>query len=171
MKRASRCAGKIARCTLTADAPGLPSIPRENLGRAVASTARLLPCYTPCLSREAPALVACNFPRGHASHGPEEDIRLKVYPGSAIRNIAITGHSNSGKTSLVNSLLATAGAAEFGTSPTVYDEEEIARDMTLANSVAWCEWNTAKINLLDTPGFTCSSTRRSARWCRSSPHL
>jgi elongation factor G len=79
---------------------------------------------------------------------------LKVYSGSAIRNIAITGHSNSGKTSLVNSLLATAGAAEFGSSPTVYDEEEIARDMTLANSVAWLEWNATKINLLDTPGFT-----------------
>jgi len=79
---------------------------------------------------------------------------MQVYTGPAIRNIAVTGHHHCGKTALIGSLLATAGAAEFGSTPTAYDDEELARDMTLANSVAWCEWNNNKINLLDTPGFS-----------------
>ena len=79
---------------------------------------------------------------------------MRDYPGSAIRNIAVAGHSHCGKTTLVSALLATAGAVDFGATPTAYDEEEIARHMTISNAVAWCEWESCKINFLDTPGFS-----------------
>ncbi len=79
---------------------------------------------------------------------------MRDYTGQQIRNIAVTGHSHCGKTTLVSALLATAGAVDFGATPTAYDEEELARQMTLANNVAWCEWQGNKINLVDTPGFS-----------------
>jgi len=84
---------------------------------------------------------------------------MNIYPGKDVRNLAIVGHSHCGKTTLVEALLATAGAIpamgsiENGTAVTAFDEEDIARRMTIASSVAFCEWNNVKINLVDTPGF------------------
>lgn len=84
---------------------------------------------------------------------------MKTYLGKDIRNLAIVGHSHCGKTTLIESLLATAGAIPAtgsiadGTAVTAYDEEEIARQATIANAVAFCEWSGVKMNLIDTPGF------------------
>ncbi|HEX4022811.1 MAG TPA: elongation factor G [Acidobacteriaceae bacterium] len=84
---------------------------------------------------------------------------MKIYKSRDIRNVAVVGHSHCGKTTLLEALLATAGAipamgsVNDGTAVTAYDEEESARQMTLSNGVAYCEWNGAKINLIDTPGF------------------
>jgi elongation factor G len=84
---------------------------------------------------------------------------MKVYDAASILNVALVGHSGSGKTQLAAALLFDAGAVnrfgkvDDGTSPTDYDEEEIARKHTLAASLAWCEWNKAKVNLIDTPGM------------------
>ncbi len=84
---------------------------------------------------------------------------MKTYLSRDIRNLAIVGHSHCGKTSLIESLLATAGAIPAigsiaeGTAVTAYEEEEIARQITIANAVGFCEWNGVKINLIDTPGF------------------
>jgi len=84
---------------------------------------------------------------------------VKVYEGAQVRNVAVVGHSHAGKTSLVSALLYTAGAAKSlgrvddGTTITDYDEEEIARKMTISTGVAYAEWDRTKINLLDTPGF------------------
>ena len=84
---------------------------------------------------------------------------MKTYLGNEIRNLAFVGHSHSGKTTLIEALLSTAGAipamgrVEDGTAVTAYDEEESSRRITLANAVAFCEWNGVKINLIDTPGF------------------
>src|SRR4051812_23767653 len=56
-------------------------------------------------------------------------------------------------------MLYTAGAmqrqgrVDDGTAPTDYDEEEIARKMSIACSLAHVEWGKTKINLVDTPGF------------------
>lgn len=83
---------------------------------------------------------------------------MKTYLSQNIRNVAIVGHSHCGKTTLVEALLATAGAIPAmgsiaaGTAVTAYDEEEIARGITIANATAFCEWNGTKINLIDTPG-------------------
>jgi elongation factor G len=84
---------------------------------------------------------------------------MKVYDAASLRNVALVGHSGSGKTQLVSTLLFDAGAVnrlgkvDDGTTVTDYDEEEIARKHTLSASVAYAEWNKTKINFIDTPGM------------------
>ncbi len=79
---------------------------------------------------------------------------MKSYASSDIRNIALVGHSHCGKTALISALLKTARMpVENGGAVTAYDEEEIARGITMANAVAFAEWNGTRINLIDTPGF------------------
>jgi len=84
---------------------------------------------------------------------------MKVYDAASIRNVALVGHSGSGKTQLVSAVLVDAGMinrfgkVDEGTTATDFDEEEIARKHTLAASVAYVEWNRQKINLIDTPGM------------------
>ncbi len=84
---------------------------------------------------------------------------MKTYQGSEIRNVAVVGHAHSGKTTLIAALLhaakmtPTQGRVEDGTAVTAYDEEEVARGATMQNAVAYAEWQGAKINLVDTPGF------------------
>jgi len=85
---------------------------------------------------------------------------LKVYEGKDIRNLVVIGHSHSGKTSLVSSMLYTGGATpklglvDDGSTVTDHDEEEISRQMTVSTGIASLEWRNTKITLLDTPGFT-----------------
>lgn len=84
---------------------------------------------------------------------------MKIYEGANIRNLAVMGHSDAGKTSLVSAMLFTAGSTprlgrvDDGSTVTDYDEEEVQRSMSIASALAFAEWNKAKINLLDTPGF------------------
>ncbi|MGA3130615.1 MAG: elongation factor G [Terracidiphilus sp.] len=84
---------------------------------------------------------------------------MKTYQGSEIRNVAVVGHAHSGKTTLIAALLhaakmtPTQGRVEDGTAATAYDEEEVARGITMQNAVAYAEWQGTKINLVDTPGF------------------
>src|SRR6516162_3096579 len=84
---------------------------------------------------------------------------MKVYDAASIRNVALVGHSGSGKTQLASALLAASsmvnrfGKVDEGTTVTDYDEEEIARKHTLSASLAYVEWNRQKINLIDTPGI------------------
>jgi elongation factor G len=84
---------------------------------------------------------------------------VKVYTGENIRNVAIVGHGHAGKTTLLSAMLYTAGATprlgrvDDGSSTTDYDEEEIARKMSIAASAAYVEWGKTKINAIDTPGF------------------
>jgi elongation factor G len=84
---------------------------------------------------------------------------VKIYTGENIRNVAIVGHGHAGKTSLLSAMLYTAGGTprlgrvDDGTSTTDYDEEEIARKMSIAASAACVEWGKTKINVIDTPGF------------------
>jgi elongation factor G len=47
----------------------------------------------------------------------------------------------------------TQGRVEDGSAATAYDEEEVARGITMQNAVAFAEWQGIKINLVDTPGF------------------
>ena len=84
---------------------------------------------------------------------------MKTYQGSEIRNVAVVGHAQSGKTTLIAALLhaakmtPTQGRVADGSAVTAYDEEEIARGLTMQNAVAFAEWQGVKINLVDTPGF------------------
>ena len=96
---------------------------------------------------------------------------MKVYDASNIRNVAVVGHSGSGKTQLVSAMLFGAkmvnrlGKVDEGTTVTDFDEEEIARKHTLSASVAFAEWRSTKINLIDTPGIGnfVSDTRAALR--------
>src|ERR1043165_9810962 len=84
---------------------------------------------------------------------------MKVYSGSEIRNVAIVGHNDTGKTTLVSQLLFNAGATtrlgriDDGTTTTAFDPDEIERKHSISAAVAHAEWKNTKINLLDTPGF------------------
>ena len=85
---------------------------------------------------------------------------MKVYSGENIRNVAIVGHGHAGKTSLVSAMLYTAGASprlgrvDDGSATTDFEEEEIARKMSISMAAACVEWGKTKINILDTPGFS-----------------
>jgi elongation factor G len=91
---------------------------------------------------------------------------MKSYGTEWIRNVGIAGHGDTGKTQLVSSLLFTAGmtprlgkVAE-GTATTDWDDEEIARKLTIQTGIAYAEWQApgqadkTKINFLDTPGYS-----------------
>src|SRR5512144_1444102 len=84
---------------------------------------------------------------------------MKVYDAANVRNVALIGHSGSGKTQLAAALLFDTGAVnrfgkvDDGTTTTDYDEEEVDRKHTLSASLAWCEWNKTKVNIIDTPGM------------------
>ncbi len=76
-----------------------------------------------------------------------------------IRNIAVIGHSGEGKTSVCEAILFNGkstdrlGKVTEGNTVTDYDEQEIARKMSISLSLAYTMWEGVKINLLDVPGF------------------
>ena len=84
---------------------------------------------------------------------------MKVFDSENIRNIALVGHGDSGKTSLASALLYSAGAVnrlgrvEEGNTVTDFDEEEIQRSITISTALARLEWEGTKVNVLDTPGY------------------
>ncbi len=75
-----------------------------------------------------------------------------------IRNVAVTGHRGTGKTSLVEAMLFQAGAVnrlgtiEQGSTVGDWDDDEQRRQMTISASLSHLEWQGRKINLIDTPG-------------------
>ena len=84
---------------------------------------------------------------------------MKAFPTDNIRNLAVIGHGDSGKTQLVSSLLYVAGATprwgkvDEGTSTTDHEEDSIARKITLNSALAHLEHRDNKINFIDTPGY------------------
>ncbi|HKS76328.1 MAG TPA: elongation factor G, partial [Terriglobales bacterium] len=84
---------------------------------------------------------------------------MKIYDGENIRNVALLGHADTGKTQLASAMLYTTGVTtrlgkvDDGTSVTDFDSEEIERGFSISAALAYAEWNNSKINLIDTPGF------------------
>jgi elongation factor G len=84
---------------------------------------------------------------------------MKAYQTKEIRNIGVVGHGDSGKTSLVASMLYAAGATPRlgrvaeGTTVTDFDDEERERQITMQSALAFCEWKGHKVNFVDTPGY------------------
>ncbi len=84
---------------------------------------------------------------------------MKAFTTENIRNLAVIGHGDAGKTQLVSSLLQIAGATTRwgrvadGTTVTDYDEDSIERKISLNNNFAHLEYKDTKINLIDTPGY------------------
>jgi elongation factor G len=84
---------------------------------------------------------------------------MKVYPTEAIRNFSVIGHGDAGKTQLVSSLLYVAGATprwgkvDEGTTVTDFEEDSIARKITLNTALAHLDHRDTKLNFIDTPGY------------------
>ena len=84
---------------------------------------------------------------------------MKAFATENIRNLAVIGHGDAGKTQLVSSLLYVAGSSprwgkvDEGTTITDFDEDSIERKVSLNNNFAHLEYKDTKINLIDTPGY------------------
>ena len=81
------------------------------------------------------------------------------YSTDKIRNVALLGHGNSGKTTLAESMLFVTGAIDRqgkvpdGNTVCDYDAEEIKRQITISTAIAPVEFGGCKINVLDCPGY------------------
>ncbi|MFM1602005.1 elongation factor G [Helcococcus ovis] len=84
---------------------------------------------------------------------------MKNYNTGRIRNLALVGHSGSGKTSLTEAMLFKSGTIgklgniNSGNTVSDFDKEEIERKASISLSVSSLEWNDTKINLIDAPGY------------------
>lgn len=83
---------------------------------------------------------------------------MKSYSSDAIRNVCILGNGNSGKTTVVESMLKFSGAIERrgsvleGNTVSDFDSEEIKRQISINTSIETFEFGDCKYNILDTPG-------------------
>jgi elongation factor G len=89
---------------------------------------------------------------------------MTVYATENIRNVAVVGHPDTGKTSLVSALLFDSGAVnrlckvDDANTTTDFDEDEHDRKITINTSVAHFAHRGVKVNLIDTPGYGIFST-------------
>ena len=85
---------------------------------------------------------------------------MKDYATGQLRNVVLLGHGSAGKTSLAEAMLFTSGAinrmggVEDGTTVADFDEEEVRRHISLNLAIVPVEWESCKVNVLDTPGYT-----------------
>ncbi|MFC1904683.1 elongation factor G [Chloroflexota bacterium] len=85
---------------------------------------------------------------------------MPEYDLDSIRNLCLLSHCGAGKTSLAEAILFTTktitrlGKADDGTTTSDYEPEEVKRKISLNLTMLPCQWNDAKINLIDTPGYT-----------------
>ncbi|MCP4663885.1 MAG: GTP-binding protein, partial [bacterium] len=83
---------------------------------------------------------------------------MQVDSSEKIRNVALAGHANTGKTTLASALLYTGGVVnrmnrvEDGNTVTDFDSEEIERSNSIGLAPCFVPWNKYKVNLVDTPG-------------------
>ena len=83
---------------------------------------------------------------------------MRDYHSDEIGNVAILGHSGSGKTSVIEAMayrsgkVSQIGTIKQGNTISDFDEEEKKRQSSMSLSVIPLEWQNCKINLLDTPG-------------------
>lgn len=84
---------------------------------------------------------------------------MKTYNIDKIRNVALVGHSNCGKTTLTEALLYITkvtnrmGKVEDGNTVSDFDKEEKDRQVSIGTSVIPIEYENTKINFLDSPGY------------------
>lgn len=84
---------------------------------------------------------------------------MKAFTTENLRNLAVIGHGDAGKTQLTASLMYVAGSTprwgkvDEGTTVTDYDDDSIARKVSLNNNFAHIEYADSKLNIIDTPGY------------------
>lgn len=84
---------------------------------------------------------------------------IMIKDAETIKNIALTGHNGSGKTSLAEALLFKAGVTDRlgktadGNTVCDFDPEEIKRKVSINTAVANLMVDDIKVNIIDTPGL------------------
>ena len=84
---------------------------------------------------------------------------MESYTTENIRNIAITGQSGAGKTTLVEALLHGAGAinqkgsVKRGTTVCDFDPQEKTHQHSLDSAISSLDYHGSHVNLIDTPGY------------------
>jgi len=84
---------------------------------------------------------------------------MQVDSPEKLRNVAVAGHNDTGKTTLVSSLLYAGGVTtrmhrvEDGNTLTDFDHEEIERRISIGLAPCFVPWQQHKVNLLDCPGY------------------
>ena len=84
---------------------------------------------------------------------------MKGYNSETIRNVALLGHGGCGKTIFLEAALFETGVinrlgrVEDGNTVSDYDKMEIEKGYTIGASIVPVEYEKAKINFIDTPGF------------------
>jgi elongation factor G len=84
---------------------------------------------------------------------------VKTFPSAKIRNVALVGHGNSGKTTLAEALLFSNGViqrmgrVEDGNTVSDFDPEEHKRGISTNLSILPLEYEGHKLNILDCPGY------------------
>ncbi len=85
-------------------------------------------------------------------------------PSEKIRNVAVVGHSSTGKTTLISAILFDAkavnrlGKVDKGNAVTDFDEEAVERRITIGDALAFAHHRDCKLNLIDTPGYAIFTT-------------
>ena len=80
------------------------------------------------------------------------------YNTKQIRNLALLGHGECGKTSLAEAMLYLSGKIDRrgkiadGNTVCDFDPEEQKRGISISSALAHVEWKETKINIIDTPG-------------------
>ena len=87
---------------------------------------------------------------------------MQLENSEQIRNLAVVGHNDSGKTTLLAGLLYTGGVfnrqnrVEDGNTVTDFDDEEVRRGISIGLAVCYTPWSDGaaryKVNLIDCPG-------------------
>ena len=85
---------------------------------------------------------------------------MQQYGLENIRNLVLLSHCGAGKTSVSEVILFTTkaitrlGKVDDGTTTSDYDPIEVKHQISLNLTILPCQWNGAKINLIDTPGYS-----------------
>ncbi len=85
---------------------------------------------------------------------------MQKYGLDKIHNIILLSHGGAGKTSLAEAMLYNTGAVnrlgkvDDGSSTSDYDQDEVKRKISINLSLLPCEWQNAKVNVIDAPGYT-----------------
>ncbi len=84
---------------------------------------------------------------------------MQVDSPEKIRNLAVAGHNDTGKTTLLSALLYTGGVTtrlariEDGNTTTDFDSEEIERGISIGLAPCFVPWRQHKLNFIDCPGY------------------
>jgi len=82
-----------------------------------------------------------------------------AYTVDDIRDFALIGHGDVGKTTLVEAMIHKAGVTSRlgsvgdGTATTDYTQEEKDRKISIDTATAYCSWQGKEFNIVDTPGY------------------